>query len=287
MPVAVAQANRVNHTAIVRRISVVATDSDYTGVVRLRCRCQLRTQMVGSCFDGTRPRKPKNLWVPARASRRIRGLAPKPRVRASRRFFRPPVASGALYSCFGSCPTIEVAPGLKPCSFPLTETCRLGRPSRRAQPVPRRRLRKPPCLNLDGGQVDSKLHLPTPSSSWVHPVTSFVCASTPGTTRGHAPAAATALLSRHPFPGGLRRREWVQAGPGPNRGTLIRVWPFNHRRTAPAPDTTPAALLLARLVELFLATVTSVGRLRPNLSGMCEAPASSWFPVPGGTDFRG
>jgi hypothetical protein len=59
----------------------------------------------------------------------------------------------------------------------------------------------------------------------------------------------------------------------PNGDTLIRVRRLNHRLTWPAPDTTPEATLLARLVRLFATAVTSVGRFRPNLSGMSKAPA--------------
>jgi len=106
-----------------------------------------------------------------------------------------------------------------------------------------------------------------------YPVTSFVCAIVPGTTRWHALVFSTALLKRHPAFGFQPKTIWVQASPGPTGGTLIKVRRLKHRLTWPAPDTIPAATLLARLLRLFATAVTSVGRFRPHLSGMSKAPA--------------
>jgi len=58
-----------------------------------------------------------------------------------------------------------------------------------------------------------------------------------------------------------RRRNGVEASPRPTWGTLVRVRLLKHRLDAkPAPDTTPAATLLARLFLSFTAAVTLAGR---------------------------
>ena len=60
----------------------------------------------------------------------------------------------------------------------------------------------------------------------------------------------------------------------------------NHRRTTPAPDTTPAPALVARLFMFFVTAVTSEGRLQASgFPGMCQAPARSSFPVPTSVPF--
>ena len=46
----------------------------------------------------------------------------------------------------------------------------------------------------------------------------------------------------------------------PNQGTLVRLRHLNHRLTQPAPDTTPAATLLARLFLFITTSLTLVGR---------------------------
>ena len=74
-----------------------------------------------------------------------------------------------------------------------------------------------------------------------------------GTTRMRAPAAWTALprLRSASAPLGLWR--------DPTWSTLIKVRRLKHLRTTPAPDTTPAATLLARLFLSFTTAVTLVG----------------------------
>lgn len=76
--------------------------------------------------------------------------------------------------------------------------------------------------------------------------------------------------------------------PAPTRGTLIRVRPLNHRLTQPAPDTTPAATLLARLFLSCTTAVTWAGRVGVLARQVCPGlPPRHSFRSRRGTDFRG
>ena len=94
-------------------------------------------------------------------------------------------------------------------------------------PDPLRAERRLPAFAV--GRWSFELHRPTTSLRRVHPVASFVCASVPGTTRWHAPAAWTALPTA--FRLRSRRRRWATGSPGPTGGTLIRVRRLKHRLT--------------------------------------------------------
>ena len=75
-----------------------------------------------------------------------------------------------------------------------------------------------------GGQVELLPPTRHPIGS-VNPVTPFVCAFVPGTTRKHAPAASTALLKRHPWPAALPPKTW---GPG----LAWSYWEHSHQSAA-------------------------------------------------------
>jgi len=101
------------------------------------------------------------------------------------------------------------------------------------------------------------------------PVTPFVCAlACQSADRRPAPPVARTRRSNclagttpHRPTAMRRRRNGVEASPRPTWGTLVRVRLLKHRLDAkPAPDTTPAATLLARLFLSFTAAVTLAGR---------------------------
>src|ERR1039457_4347582 len=114
-----------------------------------------------------------------------------------------------------------------------------------ALPVPRHAWLNPVLCLARSGQVaftPPAHHAIVTGSS----VTPFVCALRPGppvTRTRPLNCLAQVAFGRCPDGSGLRR--------DPTWGTLIKVRPLKHRRTTPAPDTTPAATLLARLFLSF------------------------------------
>ena len=74
----------------------------------------------------------------------------------------------------------------------------------------------------------------------------------------------------------------------PTWGTLIRVRRLDHRLTGPAPDTTPAATLLARLVMIWARRVTLVGTECSSMGQVCPGlpPRHSFEPLLGAASFR-
>ena len=116
------------------------------------------------------------------------------------------------------------------------------------------------------GQMES-FHLPATSLRQVVPVTSF----------GLRIARHHPLAHRH-IPHCLARNVWVK------RITIVHSYlRHSHPSTAfespadkeLAPNTIPAAALVARLFMFFTTAVTLVGRLCPCFSGMSQAPAQA------------
>ena len=149
----------------------------------------------------------------------------KPLVRASRRFLVRRTRR-ALYSSMAVAHSIAVARSHLLFAPVTPKRCFQSLTQPTASPArPRAAISVRPALSpARGGQVELLPPTRHPIGS-VNPVTPFVCAFVPGTTRKHAPAASTALLKRHLWPAALPPKTW---GPG----LAWSYWEHSHQSAA-------------------------------------------------------
>ena len=181
--------------------------------------------------------------------------------------------------------------GSSGCENPLrspTHTCFSNKLAafRRAVPVPRPAPRNVVLCRSSSGQVEFGSTRPPRrcDRSSRHPFRVCSCAR-------HHPLTRTrpfnCLAEETPCPRRSSRRLWGAGFAWSYLGHSHQSAAFQTPADSPAPDTTPAATLLARLFLSFTTAVTSVGRLRVRAHQACpRLPPRHSFQSHCGTDFR-